>query len=64
MSDSTFDPDNYDSYYSDTETDSDEREDNSDFEDDDKISELQWEELLEEILDLILDARYHYCIVQ
>ena len=64
MSDSTWDPDDYDSCYSDTETDSDEREDDSDSDDEDEISELQREELLEEILDLIRDAGYHYRIAQ
>ena len=62
--DSTFDPNDYDSCHSDTETDSDEREDDSDSEDEEEISELQIEELLEEILDSIRDAGYHYRVKQ
>ena len=64
LSDSTFDPNDYDSCHSDTETDSDERDDDSDSEDEDELSELQREELLEEILDLIRDAGNHYLIKQ
>ena len=62
LSDSTFDPDDYDSCYSDAETDSDEREaDDIEYED---ISDDCREELLEELLDLIRDAGYHYRIEQ
>ena len=64
LSDSTFYPDDYDSCHSDTETDSDEMEGISDSEDEDELSELQREELLEEVLDLIRDAGYHYRIKQ
>ena len=62
LSDSTFDPDDYDSCYSDTETDSDEREDNDDEYED--ISDDCREELLEELLNLIRDTGYYYCIEQ
>ena len=51
---------------SDTETDSDERQDISDSKDEAEIScsKLQSNEFLEEILNLIRDAVYHDCIVQ
>ena len=61
LSDSTFDPDNYDSCYSDTETDSDKSEDDDRYKD---ISDDCRKELLEELLDLIRDASYYYRIEQ
>ena len=50
-----------DSCYSDTETESDERDNYSDDDDDDDywLEECR-EELIEELLDLIRDSGYHY----
>ena len=60
-SDSSYDSEDGDSCYSDTETEPDERDDYSDDDDDDDywLEECR-EELIEELLDLIRDSGYHY----
>ena len=57
-SDSDYDPEDYDSCYSDTETSDSEREDSED--DFEEWLQTSREELLEEILDLIRDSGYNY----
>ena len=62
-SDYSYDSEDGDSCFSDTETESDERDDYSDDDDDD--DDYYWleecrEELIEELLDLIRDSGYHY----
>ena len=59
-SDSDYDPEDYDSCYSDTET-SDSEDSEDDFE---EWLQTSREELLEEILDLIRDAGYNYRVME
>ena len=63
-SDSDYDPEDYDSCYSDTETSDSEREDSEDEDDFEEWLQTSREELIEEILDLIRESGYHYRVME
>ena len=63
-SDSDYNPKDYDSCYSDTETDDSECEDSEDEDDFEEWLQTSREELLEEILDLIRESGYNYRVME